>query len=63
MSTITQSPPRLSAKPRPLRKLNCLILKLEVPDIEKTKAIRAFLGLPENRSQPPERPRRQGPVR
>jgi hypothetical protein len=29
------------------RHLNCLILKLETPDIEKTKAISAFLGLPD----------------
>jgi len=29
------------------RHLNCLILKLEIPDIAKTKAISAFLGLPE----------------
>jgi hypothetical protein len=29
------------------RHLNCLILKLEIPDIEKTKAISAFLGIPD----------------
>ena len=28
------------------RHLNCLVLQLELPDIEKTKAISAFLGLP-----------------
>ena len=27
--------------------LNCLVLELELPDIEKTKAISAFLGLPD----------------